>query len=235
MRYMKNTLLTVGSLLFLGNGLIFGAMPTMPESHLLASRNMSLENRAMPGSFMNSVMKDNILLTIGYMRGIVNNPSKIDWNEIRKPFTYTFELKSGESYAFQKDSLPEYADSVVKTINVNFGGSDGYKHDGYLMGDGVCHLASLFYWAAKDAGIQTTAPTNHDFMAIPEVPREYGVSIYSTPGEARANAQQNLYIKNDTKDPILFEITYDGKKLETKVLEKEDVKTDPALITQATI
>lgn len=231
---MKNTLLTLGSLLFLGNGLIFGAIPTVPEPQTLASREMSLENRAMPGSFMNNVMKDNILLTIGYMRGIIHNPSKVNWDEVRKPFTYTFELKSGKSYAFQKDALPEYADSIVKTIDVNFGGQDGYKHDGYLMGDGVCHLASLFYWAAKDANLDATAPTNHNFMAIPEVPKEYGVSIYSIPGESSANAQQNLYIKNDTANTIMFEIAYDGEKLETKVLKKE-VVSDPTLITQAAI
>lgn len=232
---MKNTLLTIGSLLFLGNGLVFGALPHMPETEILAKREISLENRAMPGSFMNSVMKDNILLTIGYMRGVITDRSNIDWNEIRKPFTYSFTLNPGESYSFQKDSMPEYASSIVKTIDVNFGGSDGYKHDGYLMGDGVCHLASLFYWAAVDAGIDATAPTNHDFRAIPEVPREYGVSIYSIPGEVNANAQQNMYVKNDTQNQIVFEITWNGEKLETKVLEKENKNIDPTLITQEKI
>lgn len=232
---MKNTLLTVGSLLFIGNGLIFGAQPATPEPIALSERSISLEKRAMPGSFMNEVMKDNILLTIGYMRGIITDRSAINWNEIRMPFTYSFTLNPGESYSFQKDSLPKYAGSIVKTIDVNFGGSDGFKHDGYLMGDGVCHLASLFYWAAMDANLDAAAPTNHDFRAIPEVPREYGVSIYSTPGESYANSMQNMYVKNDTQSPITFEITYDGEKLKTKVVKNEDKNIDPALITQKTI
>lgn len=232
---MKHTLLTVGSLILMGNGLIFGTLPPMPKNVDLSSREMSLENRAMSGSYMNSVMKDNILLTIGYIRGVVTSPSDIDWEDIRKPFNYAFDLKPGQSYAFQKDAIPEYKDSIIKTIPVNFGGSDGFKNDGYLMGDGVCHLASLFYWAALDAGLQATAPTNHDFMAIPEVPREYGVSIYSTPGEVAANAQQNLYIKNNTENTIKFEITYDGEKVEAKISEEKKKVTDPTLITQEII
>ncbi len=178
----------------------------------------------MPGSFMNDVMRDNILLTIGYMRGIVIDGQNVDWEAVRKSFTYSFELKPNEAYSFQKDALSEYEADIVKTIDVNFAGQNGFKHDGYLMGDGVCHLASLFYWAAVDAKIDAFAPTNHDFMAIPEVPREYGVSIYSTPGEKNANAQQNLYIRNNTNSTLKFEIKYDGKNLETKVFKTENKK-----------
>lgn len=224
MKYLKNTLLTASGLLFVGNSLVFGGMPQPVNTHELASRTISLENRAMPGSFMAETMRDNILLTIGYMRGIVTDGQNVDWEAVKKPFTYSFELKPTEVYAFQKDALPAYEADIVKTIDVNFAGQNGFKHDGYLMGDGVCHLASLFYWAAVDAGLQATAPTNHDFMAIPEVPREYGVSIYSTPGQKAANAAQNLYVKNNTDSTITFEITYDGKNLETKVLKTQEVK-----------
>lgn len=201
----------------MGNSLIFGGVQaTQPVT--LAEHKMSLDKRAMPGSFMNEVMRDNILLTVAYMRGMPVSASP-DWETVRKPFQYTFELKPGETYTFQKDSLPEYASSVVKTTDVNFGAGDGYKSDGYLMGDGVCHLASLFYWAARDAGIETTAPTNHDFMPIPEIPRKYGVSIYSMPGNKDANAQQNLYVKNDGNASISFDISYDGDSLDVKVVE----------------
>lgn len=215
---MKNTLLTISTFILMGNNLISGAVPgTQPQT--LATTQISLEDRAMPGSFMASVMRDNILLTIAHMRGIVDNPKSIDWETVRKPFEYSFELKPGETYAFQRDSLQEYKDSIVKTIDVNFAGQDGYKSDGYLMGDGVCHLASLFYKAALIAGIEAKAPTNHNFMPIPEIEREYGVAIYSMPGNPEANASQNLYIKNDTSGVIKFVIKYDGKNLETKVLK----------------
>lgn len=222
---MKHTLLTIGSILFMGNSL-FSAVPGVPQAQTftLSDTSMSLANRAQPGSFMAAVMRDNILLTVAYMRGVVPDRAHIDWEAIRKPFTYVFELKPGESYAFQKDAVPEYRDSIVKTIDVNFGGQDGYKHDGYLMGDGVCHLASLFYKAAVQANLQAYAPTNHNFMPIPEVEREYGVSIYSMPGSSEANSQQNLYIKNNTSGVISFEISYDGVKIDTKVVKKESTE-----------
>lgn len=216
---MKHTLLTISAFLLIGNALTFKDMA--PQSQTLATTHMSLENRAMPGSFMAEIMRDNILLTTAYMRGIVDNPSKIDWDAVREPFEYSFTLKPGEAYSFQKDALPEYAGSIVKTIDVNFAGQDGYKHDGYLMGDGVCHLASLFYKAAIQAGIEATAPTNHDFMPIPEIERKYGVSIYSMPGSAEANSKQNLYIRNNTSGTIEFKISYDGVNMTTEVISKD--------------
>lgn len=230
--YMKNTLLTISSLVFMGNSLIFGGVQA-PHPITLAEHRISLDKRAIPGSFMNEVMRDNILLTVAYIRGMPITASP-DWESVRKPFQYTFELKPGKVYTFQDNSLPEYASSVVKTTNVNFGASDGYKSDGYLMGDGVCHLASLFYWAAKDAGLEAVAPTNHNFMPIPEIPREYGVAIYSIPGEKEVNAQQNLYIRNDGVIPFQFEIIYDGKNLNVKVV-KNTARTNPASITQEII
>lgn len=232
MKYLKNTLLTASGLLFVGNSLIFGGVASSVPTHELASKTISLENRAAPGSFMAEIMRDNILLTIGYMRGITTDGQNVDWEAVKKPFIYSFELKPTEAYAFQKDALPSYEADIAKTIDVNFAGQNGFKHDGYLMGDGVCHLASLFYWAALEAGLDTKAPVNHDFMAIPEVPREYGVSIYSTPGQKSANAQQNLYIRNNTNKTIRFEISYDGKSLQTKVLEVQDSGIDKKMVSE---
>lgn len=214
---MKHTLLTISAFLLIGNALLFKDITPQPQT--MAETHMSMENRAMPGSFMAETMRDNILLTIAYMRGMPIS-STPDWDEVRKPFEYTFELKPGEVFTFQKDALPEYETQVVKTVDVNFGAQDGYKHDGYLMGDGVCHLASILYKAAKQAGIHAYAPANHDFIPIPEVEREYGVSIYSTPGEKTANAAQNLYIKNDKNVPITFKVAYDGKNLVVEVEEQ---------------
>lgn len=217
---MKNTLLTISTFILIGSSLLSGAVPgAQPQT--LSTTQMNLDNRAVPGSLMAEVMRDNILLTTAYMRGVITDPQNINWENVRKPFTYSFELKPGETYSFQKDALPEYQNSIVKTIDVNFAGQDGFKHDGYLMGDGVCHLASLFYWAALDAGLEAKAPTNHNFAVIPEIPREYGVAIYSMPGNPEANANQNLYIKNDTSGLIKFVIKYDGKNLETKVVKSE--------------
>lgn len=216
----------------MGNSLIFGGLQT-PQPVKLAEHKMSLNDRAMPGSFMNEVMKDNILLTIAYMRGVPVTASP-DWEAVRKPFEYTFELKPGETYTFQKDSLPEFASSVVKTTDVHFASSEGYKSDGYLIGDGVCHLASLFYWAAKDAGLTAVAPTNHNFMPIPEIPREYGVAIYSQPGQYTINSSQNLYVKNDGNTLVSFDISYDGKNLDVKVV-KDEARISTASITQEVI
>ena len=230
MKYMKNTLLTVSTLLFMGNSLIFG-LPKAELAKTLSMHKMSLEDRyAVPS--VNDVMKDNILLALAYMRGIVSSNNPIDWNSVRKPFDYSFTLKPGETYAFQKDSLPLYKDSIVKTTDIHYAAQEGFKSDGYLYGDGVCHLASLFYWAAKDAGIEAVAPTNHNFAVIPEIPAEYGVAIYSMPGQAETNAQQNLYVKNDSGGNVKFEVKYDGVNLETKV-----TRTEPALssLTQEVI
>lgn len=207
----------------MGNLLFASSVPglTQPENDVLSSESISLENRAQPGSYMAAVMKDNILLTMAYMRGMVADPSLIDWEAVRRPFEYSFELKPWEAYSFQKDALVEYKDSIVKTIKVNFALQDGFKHDGYLMGDGVCHLASLFYKAALKAGLEAKAPTNHDFMPIPEIEREYGVSIYSMPGAYEANSLQNLYVKNNTDATIRFEVKYNGDRIEARVIQAE--------------
>ncbi len=231
---MKYTLYTVSAFLFMGNTFLSGAPRfTPPQIQTVAEHKMSLDDRYAVAS-VNDVMRDNILLTIAYMRGIVSNPARIDWETVRKPFTYSFELKPGETYAFQKDALDQFKGSITKTTNVHFGASDGFKSDGYLFGDGVCHLASLFYWSAQDAGLDAVAPTNHNFAVIPEIPAKYGVAIYSMPGETATNAHQNLYVKNNGSTTVRFDISYDGKELEVKVV-KDEVTVTPASITQEVI
>src|SRR5260221_181864 len=148
--------------------------PTQVE---LASHVLSLDNRQ-PDPWVNGIFKDNILLAISYARGTVKDGSQITWEEVEKPFVSTIELKPGEVFAFHDDILPQYAGKVTITTHAHFNYQDGFKSDGYLYGDGVCHLASLMYWVAKDAGLDAYAPVRHDFAVIPDIVPEYGVSIY---------------------------------------------------------
>lgn len=190
----------------------------IPEKSLLSSEQISLENRQ-EDRFVNGVFKDNILLTTAYMDGRVVKKEDIDWSEIRKPFVYRFRLLSNETFSFHDDVFPQYKPTLALTTNAHFNYQEGFKYDGYLMGDGVCHLASLIYWVAKGAGLDAYAPTNHNFAVIPEISKEYGVSIYSMPGNVSANSRQNLYVTNNRKNPIVFEFIYDGAKLKLSIYE----------------
>lgn len=186
---------------------------------VLASRTISLGERY-PNPFVNEIFKENILLNLAYMRGVVDPSKKVDWLKVTEPFTYSMLLKPGEVFAFHDDVTPEFEQENIKTSNAHFNSSEGFKSDGYLVGDGVCHLASLIYWAAKSAGIESLAPTRHDFANIPQVPREYGVSIYATPGKNDGDDRQNLYIKNDREKTIAFVFTYQENNLQVTVKEQ---------------
>lgn len=185
----------------------------------LASEQISLEKRY-DNSYVNDVFKDNILLNVAYLSGRVTKKEDVKWEEIEKPINYRFTLMPNKTFAFHEDVLEKYKNSVIKTTNANFNFSDGFKSDGYLTGDGVCHLASLMYWVAKNAGLDAYAPTNHDFAVIPEIDRQYGVSIYKTLGNYNGNALQNLYITNNKPDPIVFEFTYNNSQLKFSIFEE---------------
>jgi hypothetical protein len=184
----------------------------------LASHEMSLENRY-ANAYVNDVFKDNILLTLRYLEGSVSEADRISWESVEKPFKYEFSLKPNDVFAFHDTTLPEYEGSVVKTTNAHFNYQDGFKTDGYLYGDGVCHLASIIYWVAKDAGLEAVSPVNHNFANVPEVPKEYGVSISFRPNETYRSALQNLYITNNKEMPISFVFEYDGENLKVSVKE----------------
>lgn len=185
----------------------------VPSENVLSSHEISLEKRYYP------VQKENILLNLAYMDGRVKGKGDINWDEIQKPQTYSFRLNPGEVFAYHDDVLPEYDGKVVKTSNSHFMASEGYVSAGYLVGDGVCHSASLMYWVALDAGLETLAPTNHDFMAIPEIDRKYGVSIYANPQAKRVNDKQNLYITNNKEKDVTFKFEYNGDKLKVSILQ----------------
>lgn len=176
--------------------------PYLPRTHevVLSSHEISLEQRYSVKS-VNEVFKYNILHTLDRM------------GEAK------FILDPGLTFAFHDDILPEYKDKVVKTTNAHFNAADGFKTDGYLYGDGVCHLASLMYWVAKDAGLEALAPVNHDFMPIPQISREYGVSIYSNPYSKGANSRQNLYITNNKQNPVEFKFEYRDDNLKLTIVE----------------
>ncbi len=186
---------------------------------VLASHSFSLENRY-GNSFVNGVFKDNILLTLAYLDGTVQSKTDISWEKVTSPFSYKFSLEPGQEFAFHDQILPEYKENIIRTTNAHFNFQDGFKSDGYLTGDGVCHLASLVYWAAKDAGLSAVAPTNHNFATIPEVPKRYGVSIYALPGAFETSARQNLYITNNLDKPVSFIFNYDGSNLTVDVIKE---------------
>ncbi|PIZ24337.1 hypothetical protein COY48_03330 [Candidatus Collierbacteria bacterium CG_4_10_14_0_8_um_filter_43_86] len=66
--------------------------------------------------------------------------------------------------------------------------------------------------AARDANLEVVQFTNHDFAAIPEVPKIYGVSIYLHPNNRAASAQKNLYIVNNQDGPVTFRFDYNGQE-----------------------
>lgn len=124
----------------------------------------------------------------------VSQSQNISWAEVTKPRTFMLTLNPGELFAFHEDVLDQYKGKPIKTMNSHFNYGDGFQSSGLLYGDGVCHLASLLYWAARDAGLDTYAPTNHNFANIPEVPREFGVSIYFMPGQTGTNDGTDLSV-----------------------------------------
>lgn len=214
---MKKTFLSITMFLFLvgGNSLY---VRIEPEKRVLAKREISLEKRY-SNAFVNDVFKDNILLTMAYLRNKDLTAKDINWDEVRKPFHYELVLQPTEAFAFHGDALKEYKDAVIQTTNANFNAQDGFKSDGYLFGDGVCHLASLINWVGQDANLDVKSPTNHDFATIPEIPRKYGTSIYFNPGSSGANAVQNLYVRNNRSNPIVLVFDYENNTLKLTILE----------------
>ena len=191
---------------------------TKPE-HVLSEKRISLENRYPGVPSVNTVFKDNMLLNLAYMDGSVRTTKDIDWTKLQKPGTYSVTLDPGQTFAFHDGTLAGYT-GINKTTNAHFNSTEGFKSDGYLVGDGVCHLASIMYWTAKDAGLDAYAPVRHDFHLIPEIPREYGVAIFYLPNEQATSNMQNLYIKNNKQKAVTFAFTYDGTNLSVKVIEQ---------------
>lgn len=183
---------------------------------VLASRQMDMSYRYHTPS-VSDVFRDNILLNIAYLDGRVDSKEDVNWDEINKPFYSEFTLQPNQSFAFHDAVLPEYKDKVVVTTNAHFNQQDGFKTDGYLYGDGVCQLASLINWAAREAKLDVVQFTNHDFATIPEVPKIYGVAIYYDPNSQATSAKKNLYITNNQDKPVTFHFDYRSGVLKVTV------------------
>lgn len=185
----------------------------------ISVRQFSLEDRYGVKS-VNEIMKKNILLNLAYLEGGVTQKGNIDWNKIAAPFHFTKTLDPGEVFAYHMNVKSEYDGKIAFTTNSHFNSSDGFLTDGYLYGDGVCHLASLINWAALDAGLKTDVPKDHRSVGpIPDVPAEYGVSIYLNMASG-AGANNNLYITNTKDHAVVFHFDYDGTNLTISVSEK---------------
>lgn len=178
---------------------------------VLASQNVDLSKRQ-PDKYVNDVFTHNILLNVAYINSAQNS-------NFTQDAVYEFRLKPNEVFAYHDTAvLDKYKGKVTKTTNAHFSGQEGFKSDGYLMGDGVCHLASLMYWVAKDANLEAEAPSNHDFADIQGIDRQYGVAIYSAPGSESTSANQNLYITNTTGEDIVFKFEKTGDNLKLSIL-----------------
>lgn len=189
-----------------------------PHEKVLSTHSISLTNRQ-PNKWVNDVFKDNILLNIAYLRGTANSTKTVDWDSVNQPFTYEMVLKPGEVFAFHDNVLPEFKATGIRTTNAHWNTKEGFRSDGNLIGDGVCHLASLMYWAAKDANLESVAPANHNFAAIPQIPKQYGVAILYLTGQYNVNQKQNLYVKNDKNKPVAFVFSYQNEELQVAVKE----------------
>lgn len=197
------------------------ALSPLPTGDVLVEKSLNLDNRQ-PDPWVNEVFADNIVLTLRYLASqgdtLQGRPAnERDFKKIRESFEISFTLQPGETFAFQGDVLPEFKDKVIKTTNGKFNYEQGFRSSGYLMGDGVCHLASFINQAAREAGFEVVAPVNHNFAHIEDIPREFGTSIYYMPGNHNLNAQQNLYVTNTLGGEVTFTFEVEQDKIDLKI------------------
>ncbi len=198
------------------------AVPLTSET-TLASHQMSLETRYSVPS-VNEVMKKNILLNLAYLNGTVKTKNEVNWMTLDQPFSFDVSLAPNQTFAYHDHVLPEYQDSVTVTTKAHFSSDEGFVSDGYLFGDGVCHLASLINWAAQDAGLTVLVTKNHNFASIPEVPKEYGVSIYTMKNDKNSGTRNNLYITNNKGVAVSFHFEYDqNHELKVSIVQSTTV------------
>lgn len=193
-----------------------------PKEEILASIPMDLSKRY-DDEFVNEVFKDNIVLALYYLNNQERQEyfapgAEVDWEKVRQLFRVSFTLQPGEVFAFHDKVLPSYAKTTegkpIKTMGSHFVGQEGYRSDGLLYGDGVCHLASLINWAASHAKLEANSLVDHDFKLIFGIPKEFGTSINSY------SARQNLYIKNTLDNPVEFRFKVSEEKVELEIIKK---------------
>lgn len=186
---------------------------------VVSEKTYSLSDRY-SNTYVNNVFADNILLTLAYMNGTAKNGQPVDWSKVRGDFTYTFTLKPGQTFAFHDLVLPQYQGKVAITTNAHFDSTQGFESDGYLVGDGVCHLASFITAVSRLAGLGVVAPTRHDFAVIPDVSEADGTAIYYDPNSPGSSALQNLYVTNTFNVPVTFTFTHKGTNLTIDVTKQ---------------
>ncbi len=165
---------------------------------VLSSEKLDLSKRY-PVAIVSEGFKENILIALGYLAFQDN----------------VLELRPGEVFAFHKKGiLAEFKESVIISQESDFTTNTGYKVVAGLGGNGVCHLASLVNKAASKAGLEVTAPVNHNFAVIEGIEREYGTSISTRNSPDR----QNLYIKNNFDYPVRFKFVLNGDILVLSVI-----------------
>lgn len=187
---------------------------------VIGQQHYSLTNRY-SNTFVNDVFSDNILLTLAYMNGNVHE-GRVNWDLVRSDFTYRLTLKPGETFAFHDRVLPAYEGKIAMTTNAHFSSDEGFLSDHYLVGDGVCHLASFMKVVADEAGLLVVAPTRHDFAKIPDVVREDGVAIYYDPNAIGSSRLQNLYITNTQSAAIQFVFRHADNALDISIEKVAD-------------
>lgn len=181
---------------------------SVAQKEVLASESFDLDNRY-PAKSVSEGFKENILIALGYLAA----ESKDIQQREEGDFVFSLILEPGEVFAFHSQILPEFKNTKIITQKSGFLPKDGYKTIAGLAGNGVCHLATLMNWVASEAGLEVTAPTNHDFAAIPGIDRKYGTSIYFTEAGGSVTERQNLYLKNNKDYSVSFVFSLKGDNL----------------------
>lgn len=185
--------------------------PSVSEA-VLAERQFSLDNRHQVAS-VNEVFKKNIWLNLAYLQSSVSGQKDVDWTQAQQPTEFSVTLLPEQTFAYHDHVLPEYEATVALTTKAHFNYDEGFVSDGFLYGDGVCHLASLLNWAAQDAGLDVLVTKKHSIAKIPDVPDEYGVSIYTIQSVPNSGERNNLYITNNLDRAVRFQFVYEVDRL----------------------
>ena len=166
---------------------------------VLASESLDLSNRY-PVLSVSEGFKENILTAVSYF----NQEASASGGLILQP---------GQVFAFHRNIAPEFRQFTIITQPSGFLAKDGYKVVAGLAGNGVCHLASSMNLAAQEAGLEVTAPANHNFAKIPGIDPKYGTSIKFLPNGGANTERQNLYIRNIFDFPVEFRFVLEGENL----------------------
>lgn len=168
------------------------------HQEVLAEQSLDLRDR-IEDDYANEVFKFNILHALEF---------------IGKKFA----LEPNEVFAFHENIRSDFKEAKVKTSGTKYIAQEGYQAVGGLYGNGVCHLASLMNWVASEAGLEVITPARHDFAPIAGVPREFGTSIRYLPSGGNSQ-NQNLYIKNNLEEAVIFSFEVEENGLVLRVLK----------------